>query len=105
MGWLIIGGVIALILVLFILKNTYCTRKVKWEHNIKHFEYSDKLKMPLWVLILMIIVSIIPGLNIMAFIGFIIFGIGFILNEIVYIHFDEKSICGKISKFLNKNIF
>jgi len=61
--------------------------------------------MPLWVLILMIIVSIIPGINIMAFIGFIIRGIAGITSEEVYIHFNEKSICGKISKFLNKNIF
>lgn len=41
----------------------------------------------------------------MAFIGFIIRGIAGITSEEVYIHFNEKSICGKISKFLNKNIF
>lgn len=105
MGWFIFGGVIALILVLFFLKNTYCTRKAYWEHNIRHFEYSDKLEMPLWALILMVIVSIIPVLNILAFIGFIIFGSLSISTNDVYIHFNEKSICGKISKFLNKKIF
>lgn len=90
MVWLIFGGVIALILVLFLLKNTYYTRKAYWEHNIRHFEYRDKLEMPLWGLILMVIVSIIPVLNIYAFIAFITYGWISISCEDVYIHFNEK---------------
>ena len=118
MGWYIFG-VIALCIVLFLLKNAYTNRKPiyeqeKYEAYGKTFtrqgkrlgyEYFGKVKMPLWVFVMLVTVFLIPILNILAFLAAIVIIIIFACNNELFIHFSDKTILGRIGKFLNKDVF
>lgn len=118
MGWYIFG-IIALCIVLFLLKNAYRDRTAIHEEEeydafgrtytrkgkLLGYEYSNKVKMPLWLFVIIIIVGLIPILNIILFLGGLI-GIGILRSSgDIFIHFNDKSICGRIVKFLNKDVF
>lgn len=118
MGWYIFG-VIALCIVLFLLKNTYCDREAIYEREeyemygrtytrsgkLLGYEYYNRVKMPLWVFAILVIVSLTPILNIALFFVGIFVMIIFICNNYLFIHFSDKTTCGRIGKFLNKDVF
>lgn len=118
MGWYIFG-VIALFIVLFLLKNAYRDKTAIYEKEeydafgrtytrkgkLLRYEYSNKVKMPLWLFALLVIAFLIPIVNIILFLGGIIGMIICICNDDIFIHFSDKTICGKIGKFLNKDVF
>ena len=118
MGWYIFG-VIALCIVLFLLKNAYTNRKPiyeqeKYEAYGKTFtregkrlgyEYFGKVKMPLWLFALLVIAFLIPIVNIVLFLGGMIGMIICICTNNIFIHFSDKTILGRIGKFLNKDVF
>ena len=117
MGW-IIFGVIALCITLFILKNSYFdydwaekdeeytqfghtyTRKVR-DKKV----YKDKFRMPLWLLIIGIIGYLIPIVNIILFLAFMVSMIVMWVNGDAYLHFQESSLMSKICSFFNRNVF
>lgn len=118
MGWYIFG-VIALCIVLFLLKNAYRDRTAihKQEEydafgktytrrgKLLGYEYSNKVKMPLWLFAILVIPYLIPGLNIIIFfveIFIIIYGV---YNDVIFIHLSENTLMDKIVKFLNKDVF
>ena len=101
MTWVIIG-IIMLCVVLFFYNNLYGTWKYTYSRSKK--EYSDKLEMPLWLLVLLILGFLIPILNIGLFIFLVvIFLCG--INDVFYLHFKEKSFMSKLIKFFNKKVF
>lgn len=117
MGW-IIFGVIALCITLFLWKNSY--RDYDWVERVEEYtlyghtytrkvrdkkEYANKLKMPLWFLILLIIGYILPLFNVLVFT--VIMGVMSYLycEGDIYLHFNENSIISKIIKFFNKDVF
>lgn len=118
MGWYIFG-VIALCIVLLLLKNAYTNYKAIYEQEeyegygrtytrqgkLLGYEYTDKVKMPLWLFALIVIAFLIPIVNIVLFIGGIIEILICVGNGNLFIHFSDKSILGRIGKFLNKDVF
>lgn len=118
MGWYIFG-VIALCIVLLLLKNAYTNYKEIYEQEeferygriytrngkLLGYEYTDKLKMPLWLFALLVIAFLIPIVNIILFFGGMIGVLICIGNGDLFIHFSDKSIWSRIGKFLNKDVF
>lgn len=102
MNWVIIG-IIMLCVVLFFYNNLYETCNVSFKNSKE--EYSDKLEMPLWLLVLLILGFLIPILNICLFIFLVFKFVLGILNYDIYLHFKEKSFMGKLIKFFNKKVF
>lgn len=117
MGW-IIFGVIALCITLFFWKNSY--HHYEWVDREEEYEivgrkftrfvrdkkvYTDKLKMPLWFLILIIIGYMLPLFNVLVF-AVIVGVMSYLYCEgDIYLHFNENSIMSKIIKFFNKDVF
>lgn len=105
MFW-IIFGVIALSVLLLVWKNTYRKREYIDYYNSNEFKYFNRLKLPLWLLLIFIAVFLTPILNVGATIAaIVIFSINY--NDDWYIHFDIKknSILSRIIRFFNKDIF
>lgn len=118
MGWYIFG-VIALCIVLLLWKNAYANRNAIYEKEeyemygriytrygeLLGYEYTDKFKMPFWLFALLVIAFLIPIVNIILFIGGMIGMLICVGNGYLFIHFSDKSILGRIGKFLNKDVF
>lgn len=111
MGWYIFG-VIPLCIVLFLLKNAYTNRKPIYDKGFGEpyskllgYEYTDKVKMPLWVFTLLVIVFLIPIVNIIFFFGGMIGMLICVAHDELFIHFSDKSIWSRIGKFFNKDVF
>ena len=102
MTWFIIG-LIMLCVVLFFYNNLYKSYIISF--NSSKEEYSDKLEMPLWLLVLLILGFLIPLLNILLFIALLFKFVLGILNDDLYLHFKEKSFMSKLIKFFNKKVF
>lgn len=102
MGWVVIG-LIMLCVVLFFYNNLYKNYKISFK-NPKE-EYSDKLEMPLWLLVLLILGFLIPILNICLFMVLCFKFVLGLLNYDLYLHFKEKSFMSKLIKFFNKKVF
>lgn len=100
---LIIIGIIMLCVVLFFYNNLYET--CEYRNFSSKIEYSDKLEMPLWLLVLLILAFLIPILNICLFIFLVIKFVVNIVDNDLYLHFKEKSFMNKLIKFFNKKIF
>lgn len=102
----IIFGVIALSVLLLVWKNTYRKREYVDYYNSNEFKYFHRLKLPLWLLLIFIVVFLTPILNVVATISAIVtFSIK--SNDGWYIHFNIKknSILSRIILFFNKDIF
>lgn len=102
----IIFGVIALSVLLLVWKNTYRKRGFVDYYNSNEFVYSNRLRLPLWLLLIFIAVFLTPILNVVAtIVAIVIFSIK--SNDGWYIHFDIKknSILSRIIRFFNKDIF
>ena len=116
-------GAILLFILLLLWKNSYENRtpiyeKVEYTNPFGRiytkdkkigYEYYDRIEMPLWLLLLLIIVFLIPIANITALIFLII---RLLIDNDTYIHFNERSLWSKIGvffekigKFLNKDVF
>ena len=67
MVWIIIG-LISFIIQIYVLKHTYSIRA----EGILHFnwEKAEKIGIPLWIALIMLITSIIPFVNMVEFIMF-----------------------------------
>lgn len=91
----IISAIICLIIVFLIILNMY--EPVHGYNCDKHYE---RIKVPLYVYIIAIIVCVIPILNIMLTTGYIIFCICECCEDDMII----KGPMGKIGKFLNKQL-
>lgn len=118
MGWYIFG-VIALCIVLFLLKNAYTNRKSIYEQEKYEiygktytregkrlgYEYTNKVKMPLWAFALLVIVFLIPIVNLTFFLGGMVGILIYVANDDLFIYFSDKTILGRIGKFLNKDVF
>ena len=102
MNWVIIG-IIMLCVVLFFYNNLYETYNVSFKNSKE--EYSDKLEMPLWLLVLLILGFLIPILNICLFIFLVFKFVLGMLNYDLYLHFKEKSFMSKLINFFNKKVF
>ena len=102
MVWVVIG-LIMLCVVLFFYNNLYKNCKISFKNSNE--EYSDKLEMPLWLLVLLILGFLIPILNICLFVFLCIKFVLGILNYDLYLHFKEKSFMSKLIKFFNKKVF
>lgn len=97
--WIVIG-IIIFIISLLVHKSTYEYRT--WNSSNLNYKYEDKLKFPLWLLLVFIILSFIPILNLMYFIvGLIIYVLGIFNSEI---YFKPYGFLEKIIKLLNKEI-
>lgn len=111
MGW-IIYGVIALCITLYIWRHTYSSRETIYK-NVNHYpyrvktgyEYSDRVPLPIWLLIITIIGFLTPFLNAVMTIAVFIFYIVNWACDDLYVHFDDKHIFSKIKKWLNKDLF
>lgn len=115
---LIIFGVIALCITLFLWKNSYrdydwterdeeCTQ---WGHiytrKVRDKKvYKDKFRMPLWLLIVGIIGYLTPIVNIILFFAFIATMFAMWVNGDAYLHFQKNSLMDKICSFFNRNVF
>lgn len=97
--WFIIGIIIFLI-TFYIHKHTYEYRK--FNRTINDYEYYDKLPFPIWYLIIMIIFSLTPIINIIFF----VIGAGIYLNNIIEedIYFKPGNIIKRFTNFLNKEV-
>ena len=117
MGWYIFG-ITSLIVILFLWKNAYWQKtptfkdieytqngRIYTKEEMVGYEYYDKIKMPLWLFILFLIAFLIPIVNLLIILGLIIFISVGIINDDIYIHFNENTTIGKIGKFLSKDIF
>lgn len=100
MMWFIIG-VIDTIITYYIHKHTYRTRRRVYGHDFKYV-YEDRMPCPLWLLILVFIVNVIPSLGIIMFmIGFAGY-ILFIFNGDIY--FKPTGIVKEVFNILSKEI-
>lgn len=117
MGW-IIFGVFAFCITLFLWKNSY--RDYDWTERDEEYTlyghtytrkvrdkkvYTDKFRMPLWLLIVGIIGYLTPIVNIILFFAFIATMIGMWVNGEAYLHVQETSLMSKICSFFNRNVF
>ena len=102
MGWFV-TGLIMLCVVLFFYNNLYKSYNISFKSSKE--EYSDKLEMPLWLLVLLILGFLIPILNICLFMVLCIKFVFGILNYDLHLHFKEKSFMSKLIKFFNKKVF
>lgn len=102
MSWIIIG-IIMLCVVLFFYNNLYET--CKYSNFCSKKEYSDKLEMPLWLLVLLILGFLIPILNIGLFLFLVFIFVNGIVDNDIYLHFKEKSFISKLINFFNKKVF
>lgn len=106
---MIIVGLILFLITLFVHKHTY-KRHYKNEFYCKG-EYFTKLKTPLWLVLIIFIISCIPYLNI---IGLVVGGYIYLCTistsnygngkSLYLFRAKEDSILDKILKFLNKDI-
>ena len=98
---IIIIGMICAFISFHIWGNTYDSVRREKTNNgyIRRFDEKDKLKRPLWAVILLAIISIIPIVNVIILV--IIFFIYFrlLFNSDLFFHSDSK-----IFNWLNKNI-
>lgn len=105
MFW-IIFGVIAFSVLLLVWKNTYRNREYVDYFHSEELTYSNRLRLPLWLLLIFIAVFFTPILNVFAtIVAIVIFSIKF--NDDWYIHFNirKNSILSRIVRFLNRDIF
>lgn len=74
---------------------------IAWRGKIdcKEFRKEDKLKRPLWGVILLFIISILPILNIIVMVAFLCIYVYLLLVGEVFYYSDSK-----IFKWLNKDI-
>lgn len=100
---LVIIGIIMLLVVLFFYNNLYGTWNYTCSRSKK--EYSDKLEMPLWLLVLLILGFLIPILNIGLFLFLVFIFVNGIIDNDIYLHFKEKSFMSKLINFFNKKVF
>ncbi len=92
--WFIIG-LILFFIVLYIHKHTYY--KVEYKK-----EYSKKVSTPIWLIIIALVISFIPILNIFAF--FVVLG-GFIIDyKAGDACFKPNGVIKKLFDFLNKEV-
>lgn len=83
---------------LILIKNTYVSSTKKSSWNYKESDYTEKLKLPLWLWFISIVLFLIPCIN--AFIlGLSIFVYLFTINIEKW---GKIKPTGKIFKFLNK---
>lgn len=61
--------------------------------------------MPLWAFALLVIVFLIPIVNLIFFLGGMVGILLCVAYDDLFIHFSDKSILGRIGKFLNKDVF
>lgn len=106
---MIIVGLILFLITLFVHKHTY---KRQYENKFCFTgEYFTKLKTPLWLVLIIFIISCIPYLNI---IGLVVGGCIYLCaistskygngKSLYLFRVKEDSILDKILKFLNKDI-
>lgn len=97
MFWIEIISIILAFVIFKLWGNSYTDWHGK--KNCKEFIKEDKLKRPLWGVILLFIISILPILNIIALVAFLCIYVYLLFEEEVFYHSDSK-----IFKWLNKDI-
>ena len=98
---IIIIGMICAFISFHIWGNTYDSVRREKTNNgyIRRFDEKDKLNRPLWAVILLFMIGMIPVANLCFFV--FLFGryVYLLLDNELYFHSD-----GKIAKLLSKNI-
>lgn len=112
MIWFLIFGVVALCIVLWVWKHSYfqCRYEILYNpyRRVQVWDDEDRWKMPLWLLMLVILVFMIPMLNVVIFVCFVIgysvaaYG-GDYAN--VHLHLNENHIISRICKWFNRDMF
>lgn len=78
----------------------YCPYRVE-----AGYEYSGRVPLPIWLLIITIIGFLTPFLNaVMTIAVFIFYIVNWACGDL-YVHFDDNHIFSKITKWLNKDLF
>ena len=92
-------SIILYLILLFLVKNTYVS-SVNWPY--KNSDYTEKLKLPLWLWLLSFIVFITPIINVI-FLGatLIIYFISLLVDQWGMIKIENKFL-KFLFKFLNK---
>lgn len=80
-NWIIIG-LVSFIIQIYVLKHTYTSTIMSEGNNKWHFDWekAKKIGTPLWIVLIMLITSIIPFINIVEVIIFWIIWLKYYLN-------------------------
>lgn len=99
--WFILS-ILFIVITTYVHKHSYTYRN--WDINIEDWEYKedDRLKLPLWLFLVGVIILLIPIFNIIVF---IIGGVMYILSYYTDdIYFHPTGIVKKITEFFSKEL-
>jgi hypothetical protein len=97
MFWIEIIGIILAVVIFKIWGNSY--KNWRGVYNNKEFCKEDKIKRPLWCVILLFIIALIPVVNIVILLVTLGLFINWLLEEDLYFYSNSN-----IFKWLNKDI-
>jgi ABC-type Fe3+ transport system permease subunit len=91
-------AVIFYFVLLLLVKNTYVSPTKKSSWNYKDSDYTEKLKLPLWLWFISIVLFLIPMINLISSVISLIL---YFISLDIYREYKIK-LTGKFFKFLNK---
>ena len=103
-GWLTIAGIIMLAITLFIKNHTYSC-ECEWDSDKREYVTTkNKIRIPMWAMILIWITAFIPVINIAVFTtGIIGWGTHICTGDIAFCA-KENSMIDRVIKFLCKEV-
>lgn len=94
-------GIIFIVITIFVHKNTYKDRTYNCKENKYEYDKNDRLRFPIWLLLLLFL-FLVPYLNIILFIVGIICYFVSITTEDIFFNPPKK--LRKLIDFLNKDL-
>ena len=114
MGW-IVFGIVAFVVTLWVWRHTYTDREKVYENNENrrypgckfHYEYKDedKVRLPRWMFLIMVVSYSIPFLNAGFFLGFFIYYSHLLYVEDYYFHIKGNKFTKAVHEFFTKDVY